>query len=236
MVVQNKTILIIDDDGDIREFLGELLETEGYQTHTAASGRTGIDLAKQVRPDLVLLDIMMPEMDGYEVCERLKADPDVRDIPVVMVTVKNDIADIIRSVVLGATGFIVKPFDSENFLQMVEMILTRRPFDFFTGMEPAFKQEPPPEGTGAHNRVVFVHLLEPAGRQSVLLAATQTLGSALLSIWQEAREEGVVQSTGAVATGSSEEFDVLLGLLAGRPTVNVLGCHIYDGSVVQGAL
>jgi len=83
-----------DDDDDIREFLCELLRTEGYRVEDAPSGPKAVEMAARLEPDLILLDIMMPEMDGYEVCERLKADAATRDIPVVMVTVKNDIADI----------------------------------------------------------------------------------------------------------------------------------------------
>lgn len=235
MVVENKTILIIDDDSDIREFLGDLLATEGFRTHEASSGREGIELAKQTRPDLVLLDIMMPEMDGYETCERLKSDPDTGEIPIVMVTVKNDIADISRSVVLGASGFIVKPFDTESFLQMVEMVLTRRPFDFYAGLDPLVKEDLSEETIGPQNRVVFLDLLEPGGRKSILFAATQTPGNQLLALWQETREEGVLQTTGAVATGSSDEFNGLLDVIAGRPTVNILGCHVYEGRTALGS-
>jgi len=228
MVVENKRILIIDDDPDIRQFLGDLLETEGYRVCSAPSGPEGIEKAVGERPDLVLLDIMMPEMDGYEVCERLKAGGETCDIPVVMVTVKNDIADISRSLVTGAVGFIVKPFDSESLLQMVEMVLTQTPFDFYAGTQPVLAADLSSLDRDRFERIVFLDLLEPGGRKSILVAASQVRGNMLLSLWQESREEGVVQSTGAVATGSSAEFDALLDVIAARPTVKILDCHVYQ--------
>jgi DNA-binding response OmpR family regulator len=231
MVVENKTILIIDDDDDIREFLGDLLESEGYRSQGAARGAEGLAMAASQKPDLILLDIMMPEIDGHETCERLKAGATTHDIPVIMVTVRNDIADISRSLVAGASGFIVKPFDSESLLQMVEMVLTARPFDFYTGTEPAAASDSVEDDVGSRQRIVFLDLLEPGGRRSILMAAAQTPGNALLYLWQEPREEGVVQSTAAVATGSSDEFNALLGVVAGRPTVKILDCHVYDSSI-----
>lgn len=231
MVVENKTILIIDDDDDIREFLGDLLMTEGYATQGAESGRRGIEMASQLKPDLVLLDIMMPEMDGYEVCENLKSEAATRDIPVVMVTVKNDIADISRSLVTGASGFIVKPFDTESLLQVVEMVLTQRPFDFYSGVTPVVESENASDTVRPHDRIVFLDLQEPGGRNSILLPPDKTPGNTLLFLWQEPREEGVVHTTAAVATGSSDEFNRLLDVIAGRPTVSILACHVYAGSV-----
>jgi len=233
MVVENKAVLIIDDDDDIREFLGDLLETEGYRTHGAGSGPEGLEMAARLKPDLVLLDIMMPEMDGYEVCEWLKADASTRAIPVVMVTVKNDIADISRSLVAGASGFIVKPFDSDSLLQTVEMVLTGRPFDFYAGAEPVVAHDVRAPESDAEARTVFLDLLEPGGRKSILFAAAQTPGNKLLRLWQEPREEGLVQSTGAVGTGSSEEFNGLLDVVASRPTVKILCCHVYDSRVAM---
>jgi CheY-like chemotaxis protein len=231
MVVENRTVLVTDDDDDIREFLCDLLATEGYQTEEASSGRQAVEKANQVKPDLVLLDIMMPEMDGYEVCEQLKGDPATRDIPVVMVTVKNDIADISRSLVAGASGFIVKPFDSESLLQMVEMVLTGRPFDFYTDQQPVAAGEPPADGLASHKRILFLDVQEPGGRKSIMFSAADTPGNTLLYLWQEPREEGQVGSTAAVVTGSSDEFNALLDVVASRPTVKILDCHVYDSGI-----
>ena len=233
MEEKNRSILIIDDDDDIRVFLSDLLTTEGYRTHEAALGAEGVEKARLSKPDLVLLDIMMPEMDGYEVCERLKADPSTSDTPVVMVTVKNDIADISRSVLAGASGFIVKPFDPDWLLQMVEMVISGRPFDFYRKAKPVAQSEAPAAGFEPSERIVFLDILEPGGRKSIFFSTTQTPGNRLLSLWQESRDEGILLSTAAVVTGSRRQFDALLDLIAGRPTVKILGCHIYDTSVAM---
>jgi len=230
---RDKKILIIDDDDDIRAFLSDLLTTEGYANQAASSGAEGLERAFLSRPDLVLLDIMMPVMDGYEVCERLRADASTRDVPIVMVTVKNDIADISRSMMAGATGFIVKPFDPDSLLRLMEMVLTDRPFDSYGAIRPVASGEVPSGGFGPCDRIVFLDILEPGGRKSIFFAAAQTSGNRLLNLWQEPRDEGIVQSTGAVATGSSRQFDDLLDMIAERPTVKILDCHVYDSSVVR---
>jgi len=232
MAEPNKAILIIDDDDDLRELLSSLLASEGYQTLQAASGAKGIETAQCSKPDLVLLDIMMPEMDGYEVCERLKADPSTRHIPIVMVTVKNDIADISRSLVTGASGFIMKPFDFDCLLHTVHMVLTGRPFDFLSERKPVVTTEIPSTGFGPEERIVFLDLLEPGGRKSVFFAAAQTPGNRLLNLWQQPCEEGLVQSTAGCLTGSRTQLDALLEAIANRPTIKILTCHIYDSSVV----
>jgi CheY-like chemotaxis protein len=233
MTERDKKILVVDDDDDIRAFLSDLLTTEGYENLSASSGAEGVELALLSKPDLMLLDIMMPEMDGYEVCERLRADASTRDVPIIMVTVKNDIADISRSMVAGATGFIVKPFDPDSLLRLIEMVLTGRPFDYYGETKPVVAGEIPSGGFGPCDRIVFLDILEPGGRKSIFLAAAQTPGNRLLNLWQELRDEGIVQSTAAVATGSSRQFDDLLDVIAERPTIKILDCHIYDSSSVR---
>jgi len=233
MTEQSQAILSIDDDDDIRTFLCDLLATEGYRTLGASSGAEGIEVALVSKPDLILLDIMMPEMDGYGVCERLKANVATCDIPIIMVTVKNDVASISRSLVTGAAGFIVKPFDPDTLLQAAKMVLMGRPFDFYSRRKPVASSEIPPMGFRPEQRIVFFDILEPGGRKSILFAATQTPGNRLLRLWQEPREEGVIQSTAACLTGSSAQFDALLAVIADRPTVKILDCHVYDSRVAM---
>jgi len=233
MAEETNAILIVDDDEDIREFLRNLLDTEGYRTEGASSGREGIEKAVQWKPDLVLLDIMMPQLDGYEVCWKIKSDRATAHIPVVMVTVKNDVADISRSLTAGAVGFIVKPFEADSLLQAVRMVLTGRPFDSYANLHPVMERSIAKERAGANERVAFVNVLEPGGRKSIFCAATETPGNQLLALWQEAREEGVVRSTAACLTSSGAHFDALLGVIANRPTVKILDCHIYDSNVAR---
>jgi class 3 adenylate cyclase len=104
-------ILVVDDNESNREMLARRLAREGHPVQTAAGGREALDLLQVLRPDLVLLDVMMPEMDGYEVLQRLKADPELRDIPVLMISALDEIASVVRCIELGAEDYLPKPFD-----------------------------------------------------------------------------------------------------------------------------
>ncbi len=107
----NHLVLVVDDDSAQRDLVRRFLEREGFSVHTASNGRTGIDMARALRPRTILLDVMMPQMDGWSVLSQLKADPDVADIPVIMVTFMNEPA---LSASLGAAGTIPKPVDWER--------------------------------------------------------------------------------------------------------------------------
>ncbi|GAC1326499.1 MAG: response regulator [Chloroflexota bacterium] len=107
-----KRILIVDDEEDIREVAQVSLELVGhYDVMTASNGRAGIASARAQRPDAILLDVMMPDMDGPATLAELKADPVTRDIPVVFLTAKSQTAERTRLAALGAAGILVKPFD-----------------------------------------------------------------------------------------------------------------------------
>ena len=104
-------ILIVDDDLQGRETLEALLTQEDYQLVCAASGREAFEKAAAQPPDLVLLDVMMPKMDGFEVCERLRADPRLSEVPVLLLTALDDRGSRLRGLAAGADDFITKPFD-----------------------------------------------------------------------------------------------------------------------------
>ena len=107
-----KRILIIDDEADIREVAQVSLELVGqYEVLTAATGEDGLNQARSGRPDAILLDVMMPEMDGPSTLAHLRADPDTRDIPVLFLTAKTQTAERQRLAQLGAAGILTKPFD-----------------------------------------------------------------------------------------------------------------------------
>jgi phosphoserine phosphatase RsbU/P len=106
-------LLVVDDNEDNRYMLTRRLEREGYTNLTTASdGREALDLLRRHRFDLVLLDIMMPEMDGYQVLEHLKADPRLRDLPVIMISAVDEIESVIRCIELGAEDYLPKPFNA----------------------------------------------------------------------------------------------------------------------------
>ncbi|MDX1662881.1 MAG: hybrid sensor histidine kinase/response regulator [Candidatus Promineifilaceae bacterium] len=115
-------ILIIDDQKVMRETLGMLLSHKDYTIAFAADGLTGLQKAEHIIPDLILLDIMMPGMDGFEVCRRLRQHPVLRDVPIVMVTALNDRKSWMRGIEVGADDFVFKPFDSVELRTRVHNI------------------------------------------------------------------------------------------------------------------
>ena len=107
-----KTILIIDDEEPIRVLLKLTLQSAGYDSVLEASnGEDGLALAMRYKPDLILLDLMLPGMDGLSVCRRLKSSPDTRMIPIIMLTAKSDESDIVIGLEMGANDYITKPFN-----------------------------------------------------------------------------------------------------------------------------
>jgi PAS domain S-box-containing protein len=116
-VVSTNTILAIDDDPSARDLLQRLLRKEGYHAIVAASGQEGLQLARAHSPDAILLDLRMPDLDGWEVLTQLKSDPDLADIPVVMVSIEDERASLCA---LGAVDYLVKPIDSERLLAILQ--------------------------------------------------------------------------------------------------------------------
>ena len=111
--------LIIDDDRDLALLVRRTLEfTAGWEVVTAASGASGIEVARTAAPDVILVDVMMPELDGYEVCRRLKADAATAGIPVVFLTARRDL-DERRVADAGAAGVVFKPFQPETLAEQV---------------------------------------------------------------------------------------------------------------------
>lgn len=118
-------ILVVDDDPDILQFVEMNLDMEGFETQTAMSGKTALEVARERPPDLVLLDVMMPEMDGLTVLRRLRSSPATSSIPVILLTAKALAEDRVRGLDLGADDYITKPFDIEELLARVKAVLRR---------------------------------------------------------------------------------------------------------------
>jgi DNA-binding response OmpR family regulator len=115
----HKKILVIDDEKDLLEEVSALLTDYGYQVSTASSGREGLEKAIQEKPDLILLDVVMPKMDGWQVLQRLKGDEATRATPVLMLTAKGELGSIFESQRLRATDHLIKPFEIEELVSFI---------------------------------------------------------------------------------------------------------------------
>jgi len=124
--VAHESILAADDEEDILELLRYNLSREGYRVTAAASGEEAVRLALSLLPDLILLDLLLPGMDGLEVCRRLKADARTRSIPLIMLTAKGEEADIVAGLELGADDYVTKPFSPRVLLARIRTVLRRR--------------------------------------------------------------------------------------------------------------
>jgi len=119
-------ILVVDDEEDILELVAFNLKREGYLVASAASGEKAMDLARSENPALIVLDLMLPGMDGLEVTRQLKTDPRTRHIPIIMLTAKGEEADIVTGLELGADDYLTKPFSPRVLLARVKAVLRRR--------------------------------------------------------------------------------------------------------------
>ncbi len=117
-------ILVVEDAPTNIEVLVSLLRTQGYQLNVATNGRGALAVLERVRPDLILMDVLMPEMDGFETCRLLKQTPAWRDIPVIFLTAKSQTGDIVRGFELGAVDYVAKPFSAHELLARVRTHLT----------------------------------------------------------------------------------------------------------------
>ena len=129
--MSGKRVLVVEDERDIVELLRYNLAKSGYHVMAALNGEEGLRLAHQNPPDLVILDLMLPGMDGLDVCRALKGDPQTAGIPIVMVTAKGEEADIVTGLELGAHDYICKPFSPRVLIARVRACLrrTREPVD-----------------------------------------------------------------------------------------------------------
>jgi DNA-binding response OmpR family regulator len=118
-------VLIVEDEPDIRALVVHHLKREGFQVSAASSGEEALRQVQTAPPDLVLLDLMMPAMDGLEVCRRLRQDPATASLPIVMLTAKGDEVDRVLGLEIGADDYIVKPFSPKELLARVRAVLRR---------------------------------------------------------------------------------------------------------------
>ena len=116
-------ILIIEDHLETSEFMQNLLKINGLDSLVAPDGMSGLEKARTEKPDLILLDLMMPEMDGFEVCRQLKTDPGTASIPIIIVSVRASEDSISKGKSLGAVDYITKPFDPAKLIETMKKFL-----------------------------------------------------------------------------------------------------------------
>ncbi len=116
---QSPRVLIVDDTPQNIQVLGTILRQADYQINVAQNGLQALEIVEKVQPDIILLDVMMPELDGFETCKRLKANPDTADIPIIFLTAKVEIEDVIQGLELGAVDYVTKPFNPTELMKRV---------------------------------------------------------------------------------------------------------------------
>lgn len=119
------TVLVVEDEPDIRELLAGALRREGYLVRAAASGDEALAEVRHAAPDLVLLDLLLPGLDGGEVCRRLKSSPSTRPIPVIMLTARGSESDVVNGLELGADDYVTKPFSARVLMARIRTVLRR---------------------------------------------------------------------------------------------------------------
>jgi len=122
--VIKKKILVVEDEETLLELESILLTSKGYNVEVAMDGKSALELVANMKPDLVLLDIMIPEIDGFEVCRQIKANEATRHIPVVMLTAKKSRDDRVMSEQVGADLYITKPFKTSMVIESIQRLLS----------------------------------------------------------------------------------------------------------------
>ncbi|MBT7660444.1 MAG: response regulator transcription factor [Bacteroidetes bacterium] len=135
MKAKDITILLVDDEPDILDIISYNLKAEGYKVKTASSGREGVEKAKKVRPDLILLDVMMPEMDGIEACEQIRKTPGLEHTIIAFLTARGEDYSQVAGFDVGADDYIAKPVKPKVLTSRLKALLRRRP------LEPATSEE-----------------------------------------------------------------------------------------------
>ena len=172
-----KTILVIEDQPDMRDNITTILEMENYAVLSAADGRTGLNLARDEKPDLILCDIMMPVMDGLAVLQALRADRTVAGTPFIFLTAKGEKQDLREGMNLGADDYLAKPVSATDLLSAISARLEREEKRPPAGFTPDFSSSVPLESIGLTPREAEVLLWVAQGKSnpeiSSILGATE---------------------------------------------------------------
>ena len=124
--LDGKTLLVADDDSDIRRIVSTAARKQGMRTIEAEDGERALRLIREEMPDVIVLDVMMPKQDGRDVCRKVRADAATKDIPIIMFTAKDDQADRLVGLELGADDYIAKPFKIDMLMRRIEYLIWKR--------------------------------------------------------------------------------------------------------------
>jgi len=158
--VIKQSVLMVEDEEDIRELVSYNLLKEGYQVAGVATGEAALESIRSKPPDLVLLDLMLPGVDGLTVCRKLKNDPKTHSIPIIMLTAKGEEHDVVTGLNMGADDYVAKPFSPRVLLARVRAVLRRA----------AGEEELPTTGAGEEEHLEIHDLVIHPGRHEVLIA------------------------------------------------------------------
>lgn len=175
-VTADERILLIEDDSDISELVQYNLEREGYKITVAADGEVGLNQALQVKPDLIVLDLMLPTMDGLSVCKKLRSMPETLGIPIVMLTAKGEESDIVIGLEMGADDYISKPFSPKELIARIRAVLRRPRAVGVHGLGEDGRRTVGPVTIDAERHEAYLN-----GRQLALTLAEYRLLSTLIS-------------------------------------------------------
>ena len=120
-MVKKQKILVVDDEPHIVNLVRLTLSGDKYEVYSAYSGKEAIELAKKISPNLIILDLMMPAVDGYQVCEEIRKDEQTANVPIMILSAKSQLADKFKSINVGADDYMIKPFDPEELIKRVKI-------------------------------------------------------------------------------------------------------------------
>jgi signal transduction histidine kinase len=226
MMDAQSRILIVDDDAGVRGALTELLTFEGYQPAVACDGREALEKAADLVPDLILLDVMMPSMDGFEVCRRLRADPLLGEVPVIMLTALDDSDSRLRGIEAGADDFVSKPFE---YVELRARVRTTLQLNRYRRLLEERTQREQAEEALAQRVTQLALLNRIGGRLAALLELDELLTEAVRLV----QDFGYPRVT--LFTMDQRARDLHLKSSAGTfPTPLAIGSHIALGQGLVG--
>jgi len=130
-VMTKQSIVIVEDEEDIQELIAYNLNKNGYETEVFSSGEDALSAIKDISPNLVLLDLMLPGLDGLKVCKHLKEDRETEDLPIIMITARGEEEDIVKGFEYGADDYVTKPFSTKVLLSRIKAVLKRQNHDTY---------------------------------------------------------------------------------------------------------